>query len=255
VWDRQDATAALEELAARNVPTAGLHLDLWHGLTRADQLLVEPFFRVDHLFTADGDHDDAWEELGIVHHWSPPAVYGAECYPGTPREEYRSDVAFVGSWRGYGHSEWWRYRRQLLAQVRRRFRSTALWPKPGQGAVRGRDLNDLYASVKVVVGDSCFANRSRRYFSDRPFETIGRGGFLIMPYIEGLAEMLEDGKHIRYFSWGDWPEMTRLIQYYIDHDNEREAIRRAGQQHVRENHTYVHRLTRVLETVFATESI
>lgn len=249
-WDRRDADGVLEALGAAGVPSAGLHLDLWWGLDREDQLEVEPFFRVDHLFTADGDHDDDWARLGINHHWLPPAVYGAECLPGTAQTRYISDVAFVGSWRHYGHSEWWRHRRQLLNFLRRTYRHRlGLWPRPNAGAVRGQDLNDLYASVKVVVGDSCFASRSNRYFSDRPFETVGRGGFLVMPYIEGLTELLEDGVHCRYFEWGDWPALKELIDYYLEHEEERETIRRKGQEHVRENHTYAHRLQRVLETV------
>lgn len=247
-WGRDVAADSLARLRDRGVPSVGFHLDLWWGLDRADQLTVEPFFRVAHLFTADGDHDDGWASLGVNHHWSPPAVFGPECVPGMPQGRYRSDVAFVGSWQHYGHAEWWPYRKATLDFLKATYRSRVrFWPR-GR-AVRGRDLNNLYASVKVVVGDSCFADRAIRYFSDRAFETVGRGGFLVMPYIPGLADLLEDGKHCRYYPWGDHQELRRLIDFYVTHDEERERIRTQGQEHVRASHTYEDRMRAVLATV------
>ena len=60
--------------------------------------------------------------------------------------------------------------------------------------MRGADLNDLYASVKIAVGDSCYADRSTRYFSDRAFEAPGRGAFSLFPRIPALTDMLIEGE-------------------------------------------------------------
>lgn len=253
-WDEDDAVEALRRLSG-SMPTAGIHLDLWWGLEREHQVVEEPYFQeLGWLFTADGDHDDRWAAAGIRHHWSPPAVYGPECTPGTARQQYQADVAFVGSWRGGYHDAWWPQRKAMLDVLQHHYRGRLkLWPR--QHAVRGHDLNDLYASTKVVVGDSCFADTSDRYFSDRPFEAVGRGAFLVMPWIRGLAEMLVDGEHCRYFAPGDHLEMRRLIEHYLRNDDERERIRRAGQAHVRQNHTYARRLEHLLTTVFSERSV
>lgn len=252
-WDQAEARTAVEKLNGM-LPTVSQHLDLWHGLARADQLAVEPFFRTRYVFTADGDHDDGWAALGVNHRWLPPAVYGPECVPGAPRSLFRSDIAFVGSWRGYGHAEWWPQRRAMLDFLRRRYRSRLrFWPR-GR-AVRGADLNDLYASVKVTVGDSCFADRSTRYFSDRAFETVGRGGFLVMPYIPALAEMLTEREHCAYYTPGDLDELGATIDHYLADDGERERIRAAGQAHVAANHTYAHRVQAVLDVLAADGAI
>lgn len=249
-WSHADAVTALDKLSA-GMPTVGIHLDLWWSLEREHQVREEPFFQhTGFMFTADGDHDQQWAGAGVHHHWSPPAVYGPECTPGTARPQYRSDVAFVGSWRGGYHDAWWPQRKALLDTLERGYgRRCRFWPQ--RAAVRGQALNDLYASIKVIVGDSCFADRSDRYFSDRAFETVGRGGFLVMPWIRGLAEMLHDGEHCRYFPPGDHAEMRRLLDHYVAHDDDRERIRRAGQEHVRQNHTYARRLENVLTTVLS----
>jgi glycosyl transferase family 1 len=248
-WDENDAHATLARIGER-IPTVGFHLDRWVGLEREHQLGEDAFFRVQHLFTADGDNQDVFDAHGINHLWSPPAVYGAECVPGTPQRRYASDVAFVGNWRGGYHDEWWPARKRMLDFVRRTYRNRAVfWPR-GR-AVRGQDLNDLYASVKVVVGDSCFADRSRFYMSDRLFETVGRGGFLIFPHIEKAADMLVDGEHCRFYPWGDHAELKRIIDYYLAHDDERNRIRAAGQAFVRDNHTYAHRVQAILDVVMS----
>lgn len=235
------------------VPVVGFHLDLWHGLERSRQVSErEPFFAVDVLYTADGGHDAEWQAAGVNHRWSPPGVYGGECYLAEPDPRYRSDVAFVGSWRGYGHAEHWPAREAMLRAVRRQYgRRFAMHPRGP--AVRGADLNRLFASVKVVVGDSCLAGKIPKYVSDRVFETIGRFGVLVHPRVEGVTDgtLLTEGEHLLCFDAGNHDEMLHQIDYLLTHDDEREAIRWTGAQHVREHHTYAHRLAVILDEVRA----
>ena len=123
-------------------------------LTESQTYTVRPFFDVDLLFTADGGHDPEWLEAGVNHVWSPPAVSAQEAHPGEPRDEYRSKLGFVGSWRGY-HREW-PQRQQLIKWAQRTYGSRFRpWPAAGNPAIRGKDLRDLYASIDVVLGDSC----------------------------------------------------------------------------------------------------
>lgn len=243
----EDRWAMLAGLSS--IPVVGFHLDLWWGLRRAVQIAErEPFFHVDTLYTSDGGHDEEWIAAGVNHRWSPPGVYGGECYLADPDPHFRSDVAFVGSWRGYGHAEYWPAREAMLRAVRQRYgRRFALHPRGP--AVRGAELNTLYASVKVVVGDSCLAGQIPRYWSDRVSETLGRGGFLIHPYVNGISDQYTDGEHLRLYPAGDHAELIRLVDYYLTHDDERERIRRAGHEHVKAHHTYVHRMERILSEV------
>lgn len=239
--------AAVDKLNAM-LPTVGAHLDVWWGLAREDQLADGAFFRVRHLFTADGDHDEGWARLGINHRWSPPGVHRPECRPGDPDPKWRSDVAFVGSWRHYGHPEWWPTRRAMLGRVRARYgRRFKCWPR--REAVRGTDLNDLYASAKVVVGDQCFADRSTWYLSDRLTETVGRGGFLIYPRVPAATGLLVEGVHCAYYTPGDWGDLCAKIDHYLEHDSERERIRAAGQAWVRDHHTYTNRAATILRQI------
>lgn len=241
------------------VPTVAFHLDRWFGLDREHQLSEEPFFECDHVITADGGNQPRFEELGINHHWMPPGVSLAECELGTPRDEFRSKLAFVGSWQGHYHQEH-QHRFELVEWLQKNFRKDCrFYPERGQPAVRGKDLQDLYASVDVVVGDSCFAgsHRGNSYWSDRIPETVGRGGFLIHPYVSGLAHhfpIAEYDEPVTYdtgglMTWqaGDWEELGETIQWALACPDERRDIALTGREYVMKYHTYEVRLRQMVE--------
>lgn len=235
--------------AARDagVPTVGYHLDRWWGLNREGQVHDQPFFRVDLMCTADGGHDEEWRAAGVEHVWFPPGVSRAECVPGRYNRRMASDVAFVGNWLPGGYHAEWKHRPELVAFLRRTYRDRVrFWPRRGQPAVRGEALRDLYASVKVLVGDSCLVGNASRYWSDRIPESLGRGGFLVHPHVEGLDEHYTDGEHLRTWPLGDWSELRRLIDYYLAHGSERRTIAAAGKAHVLATATYEHRMTQLV---------
>jgi hypothetical protein len=244
-----DATRLWRALEAEGITTASYHLDLYLPLKRAERMAGDPFWTTQHVFTPDGDPNSArtFERLGINHHWSPPAVVSDECVPGTFRPEFAYDVGFVGS---YHYHEEWPWRRELIdwltATYGHRFRR---WggDQPG-GPVRGLRLNDLYASVKVVVGDSLCLPGHVNYWSDRPYETLGRGGFLVMPDIPGLRAHI-DG-HVAWFDLGDLDDLHDVIENSLEQGDEwRRSIAKAGQEHVAAHHTYRHRLADALEVM------
>ena len=202
-------------LAARaGVPVVGVHLDIWIGFEREAEVAAAPYFRCDLMLTADGGNQDAWERYGINHRWLLPAISQDNLGIGTPRDEYRSKVAFVGSWQGHYHPEA-KHRHELIAFLNREFdRSCAFWPKQGQHAVRGRDLNDLYASVDVVVGDSAVLPGKDRYLSDRTPESMGRGAILLHPAVGGVNAAEGDPFHPEAIVWpqGDWAALRDNVE-------------------------------------------
>lgn len=240
-------------LANVQVPTCVFHLDLWHGISRAHLVNESPHFRCDLVVTADGGHDDEWKQAGVNHRWLPPGVSEFECGGGTPRDEYRSDIAFVGSWQEY-HTES-HHRFELVKFLKRRYGDRcAFWPKPGEHAVRGEALRDLYASIGIAVGDSCMVGTGMRaYISDRCPETTGRGAFLLHPHVEGVTDgtVYTDGQHLRTWRAYDWEALAYLIDYYLEHPDERGEIAAAGREHTLAHHTYTVRAGQIVELLKA----
>ena len=243
-FDPADLEGQANAIKLLDIPSAGFHLDRWVGLNREPDVHRSPFFRCDFLFTADGGHDDFWKAHGINHYWSPPAILSDEAKRvGNYRRDYAADVGFVGNLRRYGHPEWGPYRLKLYNFLARTYRGRfKLW----EGGIRGQDLADLYASVKVLVGDSCLAGGATRYWSDRVPETLGRGGYLVHPYVLGL-----DAAHplLPMYRLEDFDALRSMIDVALEHDSDRQEIADSNREHVLANHTYEHRMKRVLATV------
>lgn len=248
--DKDAQTLMLKQLEKNNIPTVAIHLDRYWDLDREHEIHDSPWWRSKYVFSADGGNQERFKAAGVNHHWLRPGVFAPECVKGSLKGQYRKDVAFVGSWKNY-HAEWpWRQEliQWLEATYRQRFR---LWPRGN--AIRGRELSNLYASVKVVVGDSCFADTARNYWSDRPYETLGRGGFLLFPKVDGLNRDYEDNVHLRLYEVGNFKGLKELIDHYLSASDERKQISDEGFGHTRKFHTYHHRM-REMFAVLAGES-
>lgn len=265
-WGNTLKLEHLERLRERKIPSASYHLDLYVGLARQylhegktleSVLQNDPFWQTDFVFTPDGNPESEimFEQNDVNHIYMKPGVYKKECYL-AESEGKKYDVLFVGggdrpgSESGYGHPEW-PYRDKLIGWLYDTYKEKFTKYGHPQPTVRNKQLNQLYADTRVVVGDSvCLGFEHSYYWSDRVYETIGRGGFLIHPYIKGLEEEFIDGENIVFYNYNDFDDLKRKIDYYLDHPKKREAIRAAGQEFVKNNATYHNRLERMLEIMF-----
>lgn len=222
-----------------NVITMTYHLDLWFGLRRQRDLNRFPAYKkLGHFFTVDKKMADWFNNRTTVKgHYIPAGVFDKECT--YKQVKPKNDIIFVGS-KTY-HPEW-EYRSQLIEWLENSYKKFKHYGSGGLPSVRGKELNRLYASTKIVVGDSLCINFDYPfYWSDRVYETLGRGGFLIHPYIKGMEEEFEDKKHLVFYEYGNFEQLKELIDYYLENEEEREKIRNAGHELVKNNYTYRHR--------------
>ncbi len=255
-WGLLGIEHVLKSLESASVPTVSYHLDLYWHIARQKDMANDPFWRTKYVFSPDGGSDELFAQACINHTFLWPGVFAGECVDGTPNDQFRKDVGFVGSTVNY-HREW-QYRQTLVSHLKQRYGNRfGTWPENGP-AVRGQDLNDLYATIPVIVGDTLCPNFDHPYYvSDRLFETMGRGGFIIHPRItglerdtpEGLPTAFKDGEDIVLYDYNDFDGLVDRINFYLDNPDERERIRLAGQNRVKKHHTYTSRLTEALDVI------
>lgn len=255
-WNNLVTLDHLKQLKEMGIPTASYHLDLYVGLQRQAGLDNDPFWRTEYVFSPDGDpaSQAVFESKGINHYYIKPAVFKDECVMlgENLTSPLQGDVIFVGSGSAYMHKEW-PYRQQLVNWLQRTYGNRYKKYGHPERTVRDMELNQLYANAKVVVGDSLCLNFNHPYYwSDRVYETIGRGGFIIHPYIKGMEEEFTDGENIVFYDFNNWNELGSKIDFYLSHPLERQAIREAGFDFVKENATYNNRLQQMLDIVFST---
>lgn len=230
----------LNKIREMGIPSFSYHLDLYWGLGKLDQrenrIGQHPSWKVDYFFSTDGGHEEQYKERGVNHIWLPPAVVAYACHKGTYTPVLATDIAFVGS---VGYHPEYPFRTEMIRKLQEHY-GTKFRTYTG---CREEKLNSVYASVKVVVGDHCFAGLPK-YWSDRLPETCGRGGFIIYPETEGMTIPTATYKPQNV------DDLIAKIDYYLANENERLAIQDAAFNYVRQHDTYSQRLAFILEKIF-----
>lgn len=102
------------------------------------------------------------------------------------------------------------------------------------------DCADIFKKSKVVLNPPTKGDVNMRVF-----EATATGSFLITQRVPGIEDLYEDGKEIALYDTTD--EAMEKIKYYLEHDEEREAIAKAGMEKTLKNNTYKHRLDEMLK--------
>lgn len=162
-------------------------------------------------------------------------------------------ASFIGGL-SHAHEE----RIQLLEYLCRQFDiqiwGTGIESLPDNSPIRhyyreqawGWDMYQILSRSKATLNfhgrwSGTYANNCRLY------EATGVGTLLITDWKENLHQMFEPGKEVIAYRTPE--ECAELIQYYLTHDNEREAIAKAGQQRTLREHTYYQRMQELVDIV------
>ena len=81
----------------------------------------------------------------------------------------------------------------------------------------------------------------------RAFDIMGCGGFLIRNYQEDFLEYFEPDKDFVFYH--DYEDLKEKVSFYLKNDAKRESIAQNGRRKVAAQHTYLHRVTEILDVV------
>ena len=160
-----------------------------------------------------------------------PAACDLEWHGGGSSGPRRFDVGFVGTDGGLP-------RKLYLQEIRERY------PRSAIGWAPHTRIGETYRSSKLV-----FNYAIRNDINMRVFEALGAGRCLLTNAIRdnGFEELFRDREHLVVYHSPQ--ELWELLDYYLTHDEEREAIARRGHALVVACHTYVHRVQTMLQVL------
>jgi Glycosyl transferases group 1 len=200
-----------------------------------------------------------WQALGLNAKILPSAA-DSDIRPVSSDAAYAADVSFIGTGPrvSHGGSGFAPERAEFLAElasvlgsaVRVRvwgdgweeWRNRLEW---GGRPVFGRDLSRVCSSSAIVLGiNPARAAGATLYTSDRIWMMMLGGGFYLGRRTSGLDQLLIEGQHCAWYD--DLDECLAQIRRYLGDPSERERVRVAGEQLVRERHTFDNRVEYLL---------
>ena len=108
-----------------------------------------------------------------------------------------------------------------------------------QGYLLYGKSNYVYRSSKIVLG----VQNAIDQVTQRTFEILGSGAFMIASRTQGILKLFEDKKEIALSSSPE--ETIDLVKYYIDKPELRYEIGQRARKKVLENYTYRHQINNI----------
>ena len=81
----------------------------------------------------------------------------------------------------------------------------------------------------------------------RVWDVLACGGFLITNYQSEIPEYLVPGEHLEIYE--SLNDLTDKCAYYLEHPDHAKEIAQNGLILMKEKHTYLHRITSMIETL------
>ena len=114
------------------------------------------------------------------------------------------------------------------------------------GQAWGLDMyNILYNSNIALNNHINIAGRCANNM--RLYEATGVGTLLLTDYKDNLHTLFEPGSEVIAYSSAE--ECVELVTYYLAHEEERQAVARAGQQPTLREHSYLHRMQELVNII------
>lgn len=122
------------------------------------------------------------------------------------------------------------------------------WHKVVASQLWGNEVDELYRSAKIVLNVTSWDPAVLTGLNLRICDVPALGAFLLTDAAAELTEFVIPGRHIATFT--DTEDMRSKLIYYLERDDERESIARAGQVcAATEMETYAKKMARVLGAI------
>lgn len=180
--------------------------------------------------------------------WLPFGADAAIFKPWEIRWPKKYDLAFIGSL----YSQRQNYLQMLAPHLKEQFQIGNVYVQrlSGLSELESTELlAEEYRAIKVFF---CLPPMSK-LIVQKVFDVMASGTFVMYPALIGEAEknlnIFQDGKHLAYYEYGYFADNGRQIHRFVEANEERESIARAGRELVHAKYTLEKMLKTMLSVV------
>ena len=159
------------------------------------------------------------------------------CYPNENTKKIY-DVVFVGTLR--------ENRKAVVAYLKQNGIPVKTFGERAENpAVFGSELGNIYRQTKINLNLN--SDPASTGFSSRVLQVMGTGSMLLSQYSSDLETLFKNKKELVCFSTLE--ECKELIEYYLEHDTEREQIAKRGYEKVSKQYMWEHIIKTIIDKV------
>ena len=215
------------------------HVNIMWNISHPDDVPLEEYNRYDAVFVSSL----AWAEhlkpllrtqVFPLLQCTDPQVFNGEAYGDGGEKRY--ELLFVGNSR--------KVFRKILKDLLPTPYDLSVFGTNWKGLIDDRyikgesipndQLGREYHDAAILLNDHWDDMKEKGFISNRIFDGLSAGAFLISDEIAGIDEVLKDC----IVTYRDREDLAEKVKYYMEHPEEREAIARRGMAIVREKHTF-----------------
>jgi spore maturation protein CgeB len=237
---------------------AGIKSVLWTiDPPREFNLILKPASFYKYIFCQGTEAVDILKENGIPNaQWIPmacdPGIHKPVNVSDEEKKKFGSDIVFVGSY--------YKNRADLFRDLidfdlgiwgpgwERLEENDPLRKCVKGGSVIPEDFNKIYSAAKINIISHYQDGVTRCYqASPKVFESLAARCFVLVDRQKDVFSLFRDKTHLVGFDGA--VDLRGKILHYLGHEEERRLVADGGYRAVLENHTYVHRIEKVLSVV------
>lgn len=192
---------------------------------------------IDYFVTDDVEAVPKFRKLGA---WAMQAVCTGKAMEldwSSQNEIY--EMSFVGSLRAN--------RKQYLNEIKNRNLPITLFGLSWGKFASHEEMLKIFAGSRINLNFSMNYTNAKLAIKARIFEVCLAGGFLLTEYFPGIEDYFEIDKEIVCFRNAE--EMVEKIKYYLNNDEERRAIAKAGWERATNEYSSFHIMHKIFQEI------
>jgi len=192
---------------------------------------------IDYFIVDDKESLPKFNALGA---WATQAICtGQSMELDWSKQKEKFEISFVGSLRGN--------RNQYISEIQSRNLPIHLFGLNWGKFVSYQEMHNIFVTSKINLNFSMDFNNGKQVIKARIFEVCLTGGFLLTEHFPGIEKYFEIDKEIVCFK--NKQEMIDKITYYLNHNEERRAIAKAGWERAKSEYSAFHIMSRVFQEI------
>ena len=215
---------------------------------------IAPYY--DYFFNYDSEIVRRLKETGYQNAYYLP--FSAHLETESPSEDMmpfsqrKYSISFIGSFMPVRYAQ----RETILSRVKDlglNIWGNKAWLETGlkdyyQGRPSDEEMFEIYRQSKIVINIDLMLGVEGTGVNLRPFEVTSCGALLFNHNDrKDIFNLFEDGRE--FVSFQGTEDIRGKVEYYLNHEQEIEAVARAGFEKTKNSHTYLKRIQEVLNIV------